>query len=83
MISNIAALREWLGARTKKGSARDLQARRTLAQMLRSSKPLDEGTRLILADAVDPDGEGGLGQGRACRRDYRRSSGVKHHHAAP
>ena len=57
---DFGALVEWLRVGTKKGSARDLQARRMLARMLRSSEPLDQGTRLILADAVDPDGEGGL-----------------------
>jgi hypothetical protein len=42
----------------KKGSARDLRALRTLAQMLRYSNPLDVSLRWFLADALDPDGEG-------------------------
>jgi len=54
---DIQALIEWLRADSRKGSARDLQARRTLARMLRSSKPLDPGVRFILAEAIDPDGE--------------------------
>jgi hypothetical protein len=52
---DFAALVERLRVRTKKGSARDLQARRTLARMLRSSEPLEVGVRFLLADAVDPD----------------------------
>jgi hypothetical protein len=52
---DFAALVERLRVRTKKGSARDLQARRTLARILRSSEPLEVGVRFILADAVDPD----------------------------
>jgi hypothetical protein len=56
---DIQALIEWLRGDLREGSARDLQARRTLARMLRSSKPLDPGVRFILADAVDPDGESG------------------------
>jgi hypothetical protein len=55
--NDIRALFEWLKGDTREGSARDLQARRTLARVLRSSKPLDFGLRLILAEAVDPDGE--------------------------
>jgi hypothetical protein len=57
---DIQALIEWLRGDLRKGSTRDLQARRTLARMLASSKPLDPGLRFILADAVDPDGEYGL-----------------------
>ena len=56
---DIQALLEWLRADTRRGSPRELQARRTLARMLRSSKPLAPGLRFILAEAVDPDGEDG------------------------
>jgi hypothetical protein len=55
---DIQALIEWLRGDIRKGSRRELQARRTLARMLRSERPLDLGLRFILADAVDPDGEG-------------------------
>jgi hypothetical protein len=56
---DIQALLEWLRGDIRKRSPRELQARRTLARMLRSERPLDLGLRFILADAVDPDGEGG------------------------
>jgi hypothetical protein len=59
-LDDSLALADWLRGNTKKGSARDLQARRVLARMLRSSEPLEMVVRLILADAVDPDGVGGL-----------------------
>jgi hypothetical protein len=55
---DIKAAREWLRGEVRKGSLRDLQARRTLARMLRSDPP-DVGLLFILADAIDPDGEGG------------------------
>lgn len=55
---DIQALIEWLRGELRKGSPRELRARRTLARMLRSERPLDLGLRFILADAVDPDGEG-------------------------
>jgi hypothetical protein len=54
---DIKALIEWLKGESKKGTPRDLQARRTLARALRSSLPLDPGLRFVLAEAVDPDGE--------------------------
>src|SRR5262249_10081208 len=54
---DIQALGEWLRG-VKQSSPRELQARRTLARMLRSEHPLDRGLRLALADAVDPDGVG-------------------------
>jgi len=37
------------------GSPEELEARRALARMLRSSRPLDLGLRVVLADLVDPD----------------------------
>jgi hypothetical protein len=37
------------------GSREELEARRALARMLRSSRPLDLGLRFILADMIDPD----------------------------
>ena len=57
---DVQALREWYRGDLKEGSARDLRARRTLAQMLRYAKPLDLGLRWTLADAFDPDGESDL-----------------------
>jgi hypothetical protein len=39
----------------KEGSQEELEARRALARILRSSKPLDLGLRCILADMIDPD----------------------------
>ena len=40
---DVQALREWMRGDLKEGSARDLRALRTLAQMLRYAKPLDLG----------------------------------------
>lgn len=37
------------------GSAEEKEARRALARMLRTSLPLDQGVRGILADLIDPD----------------------------
>jgi hypothetical protein len=54
---DIQALGEWLRG-VKQLPPRELQARRTLARMLRYAKPLNLGLRWVLADAVDPDGEG-------------------------
>jgi hypothetical protein len=58
---DIQALIEWLvRGELRKGSPRELQARRTLTRMLRSEPERDLwGLRFILADAFDPDGEGG------------------------
>jgi hypothetical protein len=39
----------------KDGSPEELEARRALARMLRSSQPLDLGLKGVLADLVDPD----------------------------
>ena len=39
----------------KEGSPEELEARRALARMLRSTRPLDLGLRYILADMIDPD----------------------------
>jgi hypothetical protein len=37
------------------GSAEELEARRALARLLRSSTPIEIGLRCILADLIDPD----------------------------
>lgn len=39
----------------EEGSYQELEARRALANVLRSSKPLDLGLRTLLADLFDPD----------------------------
>lgn len=39
----------------KEGSPEELEARRALARMLRSTRPLDLGLRYVLADMIDPD----------------------------
>jgi hypothetical protein len=41
----------------KEGSPEELEARRALARMLRTSLPLDLGVRFLLADMIDPDNE--------------------------
>jgi hypothetical protein len=52
------ALIDWLEGRIKKGSPRELQARRLLAHLLRYQDPLVKTLRGSLADAVDPEGQG-------------------------
>jgi hypothetical protein len=42
----------------KEGSAEELEARRALARVLRTSKPLDLGLRFCIADLIDPDNDG-------------------------
>ena len=39
----------------KDGSTEELEARRALARLLRTSLPLDLGVRFVLADLIDPD----------------------------
>jgi len=52
------ALIDWLEGRIKRGSPRELQARRLLAHLLRYQDPLVMTLRWSLADAVDPEGQG-------------------------
>ena len=54
------ALIDWLEGRIKKGSPRELQARRLLAHLLRHQDPLVKYLRWSLADAVDPEGQGSV-----------------------
>jgi hypothetical protein len=51
----------WLRGDIKEGSPHDLEARRTIARMLRSE---DVGLIRILADAIDPDNTGSSWIGR-------------------
>src|SRR5690349_6744675 len=39
----------------KDGSIEELEARRALTRLLRTSRPLDLGVRFVLADLIDPD----------------------------
>jgi hypothetical protein len=76
--NDVQALREWYRGDLKEGSARDLRARRTLAQMLRYAKPLDLGLRWVLADAFDPDGEGDLRLSLKRKRGRRKQINDRH-----
>jgi hypothetical protein len=50
----------WLQGRRPITKALQWQARRNLARMFRDQRPWDPAICLMLADAVDPDGESGL-----------------------
>jgi hypothetical protein len=55
---DLVALSRWLGGGVKEGSPRSLQARRTLARLLRSGyQDAHIGLRHVLADIFDPDSE--------------------------
>jgi hypothetical protein len=55
MTSDGKHIIDLLAGRLKEGSDNELKARRALARMLKTSLPLDQGVRSILADLIDPD----------------------------
>jgi hypothetical protein len=55
MASDIQAVIAWSHGDLKEGSAEELEARRIIARLLRSSRPLNLGFRSMLADLIDPD----------------------------
>jgi len=61
-------VKEWLSGDLTDGSPHDLQARRTIARMLRSE---DAGLIRILADAIDPDNTGSGWIGRLIMKPRR------------
>jgi hypothetical protein len=80
----------WLSGELKEGTAAELDARRTLARMLRSG-PLVLGVRVGLANAIDPDMRDSVGSwltfkrsrgNRSGKMDHRRIAAVVWHRRA-
>jgi hypothetical protein len=71
--ADIELIRDLLCGRSVERDARYLDAKRALARMLRSSKPLDLTVRFALAELLDPDCDS---QQRQLRFSFKRKGGV-------
>jgi hypothetical protein len=79
---------KWISGELKDGTPEELEARRTFAEILRSTLPLDMSLRVMLAARIDPDSRDSFewlafhrAPGRMTRHDLRRiAATVWHHH---
>ena len=78
MVSGFKDVISWLHGDLKKGSAEELEARRLIARLLRSSRPLNLSFRFMLADLIDPDDDIAEHRLELKRRPGNRSSRADH-----